>query len=102
MIPQVGKAGGLGLGLKHKEKFTEIITDQYIQPVIDIDVIYWYVFPRAAVAHHGLVMALWKSVLLKHIPGIFACSLVCLHPSQANTDADEHSVWTFIADRWPW
>ena len=42
-VAQVGKAGGLSL--KHKEKFPEIITDQYVQPAIHIEVIYHYVFP---------------------------------------------------------
>ena len=43
-------------------------------------------------AHHGLVVALFESVLFTHIPGIFSCSPVCLHPNQANRDVDKHSA----------
>ena len=48
--------------------------------------------PSAAVSHHGPVMALWENVLDRHIPGIFASSPLYLHPSQANTIVDEHSI----------
>ena len=43
-------------------------------------------------AHYELVEALWEGVLFEHIPGIFSCNPVCLHPSQANIDVNEHSV----------
>ena len=43
MVPQIGKAGGPGL--KHEGKFTEIITDQYIQPAIYIEMVHHYAFP---------------------------------------------------------
>ena len=48
--------------------------------------------PRAAVEHHGLVMALWQGRTSQCIPDTFLCSLWCLHPAQANTGVDRQSV----------
>ena len=43
MVPQIGKSGSFDL--KHEGEFTEIITDQYIQPAICIEVVQRYAFP---------------------------------------------------------
>ena len=43
-------------------------------------------------AHHELAMALWEEETGGYILGTSLCSLICLHPAPANTDADGHSV----------
>ena len=88
MVLQVGKAHGLCL--KQEGKFTEVITDQNIQPAIHIEVVHHYAFP-------GL---LWHIMSLQWLSGrkrpvntfLAPPCVVCLHPALANTDADGHSV----------
>ena len=43
-------------------------------------------------AHRELARALWEAETGKCIPGTSLCSLQYLHPAQANTSADGHSV----------